>query len=99
MDTTFFRGKLGQKFDDVQLDAFCMDYFVEVYERFARGMRRDEKINLLLDYCRREQVRGRQLAELLGVSFFGEDGQRLSADAPVAPLEAFDSLSFLLGLK
>ena len=55
MDTGFFRDKLKQQFDDVELDALCMDNFVEVYDRFTRGMRRDEKINLLLDYCRRRR--------------------------------------------
>ena len=41
--------------DDVELDAFCLDYFPLVYERFGRGMRKDEKITLLLDHVRREE--------------------------------------------
>lgn len=32
MDTTFLRGQLNQRFDDVQFDAFCIDYFFEVYD-------------------------------------------------------------------
>ena len=46
------RGRL-RRLDDVALDALCLDYFPDVYDRFSRGMRRDEKVNLLLDHCRR----------------------------------------------
>jgi hypothetical protein len=47
------RRQLNQMFDDPKLDAFCMDYFPQVYDKFSRGMRKDEKITLLLDHCRR----------------------------------------------
>lgn len=33
---------------DADLDAFCLDYFPEVHRRFARGMDRTDKVNLLL---------------------------------------------------
>ena len=46
------RQKLDQ-LDDVKLDALTMDYFQTVYKEFARGLHRDEKINLLLDHCLR----------------------------------------------
>ena len=39
--------------DDPQVDALALDQFPEVYSRFSRGMRLDEKVNLLLDHCRR----------------------------------------------
>jgi len=39
--------------DDVEFDALCLDYFPSVYNKFSRGLRRDEKVNLLLDHCRR----------------------------------------------
>lgn len=64
VDSETGRGDLRQRlgrFDDVELEALCMDYFPVVYDKFSAGMRRDRKINLLLDHCRR----------------FPEDGQRL----------------------
>jgi hypothetical protein len=36
---------------DGDLDAFCGDYFPEVYARFAGGMDRVGKVNLFLDYA------------------------------------------------
>ncbi|MBN1139663.1 MAG: metallophosphoesterase [Anaerolineae bacterium] len=50
--------------DDAQLDAMCLDHFPEVYDRFGRGMRRDEKITLLLDHCRRDARELERLADL-----------------------------------
>lgn len=47
------RSKLNQMFDDPELDAFCMDHFYQVYNKFSAGMRKDEKIHQLLDYCSR----------------------------------------------
>ena len=58
------RGRL-QRLDDVQIDALCMDHFPDVYDTFARGLRRDEKINLLLDHCRRHNGAADKLAALL----------------------------------
>lgn len=55
-----------QCLDDVALDALCLDHFPAVYERFARGLRRDEKINLLLDYCHRHPEAATRLVALLG---------------------------------
>ncbi len=55
------------RLDDVRLDALCLDHFPEVYDTFGRGMRRDEKVNLLLDYCRRRSEEAARLAGLLAV--------------------------------
>ena len=52
-------------YDDAQLDAFCLDHYPSVYDAFSRGMRRDEKITLLLDQCRRELGELERLAGLL----------------------------------
>ena len=52
------RAQLDAAFDDAQLDAFCLDHFPEVFERFGRGLRRDEKVTLLLDHCRRRDLLG-----------------------------------------
>jgi nucleoside phosphorylase len=52
-NATDLRHQLNQLFDDAQLEAFCLDYYPEVYDRFGRGMRKDEKITLLLDNSRR----------------------------------------------
>lgn len=42
-----------QSFDDPEIDALVLDNFPEVYDKFSRGLRKDEKINLLLAYLRR----------------------------------------------
>jgi hypothetical protein len=52
-NTAQIRRLLNQALDDPGLDAFCQDYFPVVFDRFSRGMRKDEKITLLLDHCRR----------------------------------------------
>ncbi|MEA3397586.1 MAG: NACHT domain-containing protein, partial [Chloroflexota bacterium] len=58
------RAQLDATFDDPQLDAFCLDHFPKVFDQFGRGLRRDEKITLLLDHCRRKGCLDR-LARLL----------------------------------
>lgn len=52
-NTAQIRTKLDMAFDDSALSAFCFDYFPKVYDRFSRGMGKDDKITYLLDYCRR----------------------------------------------
>ena len=47
------RAQVRQQLDqvlrtDADLDAFCLDHFPEVHRRFARGMDRTDKVNLLL---------------------------------------------------
>ena len=59
------RRRLNQVFDDPGLDAFCLDHFPRIYDKFSRGMRKDEKINLLLDHCRREPARYQRLLAAL----------------------------------
>ena len=49
------RQELTEKFDDVDFEAFCQDNFPDVYAKFSRGLRKDEKISLLLDYCQRKR--------------------------------------------
>ena len=38
--------------DDVTLDTFCMDNYLDIQQEFSEGMRHDVKINLLLNHCR-----------------------------------------------
>lgn len=64
VDTAALRIHL-QRFDDVNLDALCMDHFPAVYDQFGRGQRRDEKINQLLDYVRTRPEEASRLAMLL----------------------------------
>lgn len=42
------------RMDDAELNGFAMENFSRVFDKFSRGMQRDEKINLLLDYHRRQ---------------------------------------------
>jgi hypothetical protein len=45
---------LDRAFDDVELDSFCQDFYYEsVYSKISRGMRKDEKITLLMDHGRK----------------------------------------------
>lgn len=50
------RRALTSAFDDVGLNSFCLDYFEPVYDEFTRGMQRKEKIDLLLNHCRRAKA-------------------------------------------
>lgn len=63
VDTATLRARL-QRLDDVALDTLCLDHFPDVYDKFSRGMRRDEKINMLLDHCRRNPEDAMRLLEL-----------------------------------
>jgi hypothetical protein len=54
-----------QRLDAVQIESLCLDHFPGVYEKFGRGLRRDEMINLLLDHCRRNPEDGARLGGLL----------------------------------
>lgn len=59
------RRLLRKKLDDPSLDAFCQDHFLDVFDAFGRGQRKDEKITLLLDHCRRDADRWRHLEGLV----------------------------------
>jgi len=42
-----------------------MIHFPDIYDKFSRGMRKDEKITMLLDHCRRfPEYRHKMLAVL-----------------------------------
>lgn len=51
--------------DDPEIDQLCLLHFPSVYDKFSRGMRRDEKINVLLDHCRRYPEEGERLRGIL----------------------------------
>ncbi|HRU95118.1 MAG TPA: hypothetical protein P5195_07820, partial [Anaerolineae bacterium] len=54
-----------QRLDAVEIETLCLDHFPAVYDKFSRGMRRDEMINLLLDHCRRNPEELARLKKLL----------------------------------
>lgn len=64
-DTTTLRQQLNATFDDVELDAFCLDHFPDAYDKFSRGQRRDEKIHILLEHCTRQPGGLEELANQL----------------------------------
>lgn len=64
LEPSFYRPRL-RSYDDVQLDTLCLDYFPEVYGKFVRGLLRDEKVNLLLEYCAQNAVAAERLERLL----------------------------------
>lgn len=82
------RRQLNQCFDDPGLDAFCLDHFPEVYDKFSRGMRRDEKISALLDHCRRHPPEQECLISLL--SSQSKDSASL-ASGPSASIHQVDT--------
>ena len=47
------RNLLTAAFSDSELTNFCFDHFSEVYEAFGSGMSKPQKIQELLEYCRR----------------------------------------------
>ncbi len=52
LDLSALRERLG-RLDDTQIDTLALDHFPEVYDKFARGLQRGEKITLLLDHVHR----------------------------------------------
>lgn len=59
------RAFLQRRLDDVELESLVLDYFPAVWNRLSRGMRKDEKTNILLDYVRRNDTALYDLAALL----------------------------------
>jgi hypothetical protein len=54
-----------EKLDSVEIETLCLDHFAEVYDKFSRGLRRDEMINLLLGHCHRYSEEALRLDVLL----------------------------------
>jgi hypothetical protein len=54
-----------RRLDSVEIESLCLDHFPTVYDKFSRGLRRDEMINLLLDHCRRHTEDANRLNDLL----------------------------------
>jgi hypothetical protein len=42
-------------FDDDEVETFCFDFFREVQKDFSSGMKKGEKIKLLLEYCQEQE--------------------------------------------
>ncbi len=83
------RELLNLVFDDAELDAFCVDYFPDVYDQFGRGLRKNEKLTLLLGYCRSpKRFEGLLRAmhdyrRLEFQAFFLEKGLRIEVNLPI----------------
>lgn len=60
-DTAAIRLLLRNALSDEELTEFCTDYFPKVYEQFATGMSKPQKIQRLIEYCSRH----REIAKLL----------------------------------
>ena len=60
-NTEALRELLTAAFSDEELTTLCFDTFRTIYEDFATGMSKKQKIQLLLDYC----IRHEQVEELL----------------------------------
>jgi hypothetical protein len=53
--TAAIRDLLNAAFNDERLTILCFDYFRPVYDDFASGMSKGQKVQRLLDYCVREE--------------------------------------------
>lgn len=60
-NTSAIRDLLNAAFDDESLTYLCYDFFPEVHQTFGGGMTKGQKIQQLLDYCKRQD----RLADLL----------------------------------
>ena len=70
------RQKINIAFDDSNLSAFCLIYFSDVYNNFTQGMRKDDKITLLLDYCHRHSTRFKRLLDNVRQEYQQSNSQR-----------------------
>ena len=61
--TSWSRQKLSQL--DIDIDALAHNHFPTIYNKFVKGLVRDEKINLLLDHCQRDEIEMARLSSLL----------------------------------
>ena len=91
IETAVIREFLHERFDDGELDALCFDYFADVQQDFTLGMTKGQKIQLLLDHCRRQNRLPDLLAALererpdLYKSHFGEAAAVPKTAVPVQP--------------
>ncbi len=88
-NTAQIRRSLNTAFDDPALDAFCQDYFPAVFDRFGRGMRKDEKITLLLDYCRRGVARFESLRQAVNSEYEMNPSQQDELKSLLETINAF----------
>jgi len=72
------------RLDDPEVETLCLDYFPEVYDKVGRGQRHDEKLNLLLDHCRRNPSAMKRLYELL----------KLEPEVSVGPLHNLPQVDY-----
>ena len=85
--TANIRKFLTECFSDEELTTLCFDYFRDVYEEFARGMTKGEKIQLLLDRCVRREAMPNLLAAL-HIERTAQYEARFGVPAPVATSQA-----------
>jgi hypothetical protein len=57
----------------LNIDLLCRENFTAVYNKFTYTLRLDVRINLLLDYCRREPSRLQALSSILDLDLTRED--------------------------
>lgn len=86
MNTAQIRQKLNIAFDDAELSAFSLDYFPSVYDKFSQGMRKDDKIRLLLDYCRRHPTGFEVLLKNVRLEYTSSVGWYNSSKEHLKPL-------------
>jgi hypothetical protein len=66
MDTATLRQHITQRFNDEDLQIFCYDHYRQVYESFAAGQTKGERIQSLIEHAERGGGLAR-LAMLVGL--------------------------------
>lgn len=83
------RKALNNAFDDAEFDAFCLDYFDDLYDKFSSEMRKDYKMTLLLHLCRRRPTGFEDLLNLVRQEYEMSDFQRKELKPLIEALEAY----------
>ena len=85
LSTANIRDFLTKYFSDEELTTLCFDHFREVYESFASGITKGQKVQLLLDHCQRHE----SLPDLLAMlrkerpaQYAQQLGSNASAESP-----------------
>jgi hypothetical protein len=85
--TADIRKFLIELFNDEELTILCYDYFRDVYDDFALGMSKGQKIQLLIDYCGRREAISNLLAAMAAeraAQYAARFGARVEAVVPPA---------------
>lgn len=88
---------LLNRLDDADIDQLCLDHFPCVYDKFGRGMSKQEKITVLLDYCRRKPEEGKHLHAILQIMFSNRESP--GSQSPIGGAQMDNMLALAASLQ